>query len=481
MNSPPSIAHADLAFCVDLDGTLVRTDTLVELCLSMLRKAPWRIFFIPFWIMAGKACLKRKLSLFGTLQVENLPYRQDLLELLRAEASAGRRLILVSGADHSIARRVADHLDLFDDVLGSDGENNLVGAQKVLAIQTLLGPQGFIYAGNSRDDFPVWMSASGAIVVNAPRSYSTRLERQGKSVVRIFPSHARSLRPVLKSIRIYQWSKNSLIFVPLLLSHKIFNLALDLKGLLGFLAFSLAASSLYVVNDLLDIEADRKHPRKRKRPFAAGELSIPAGFALAAFLVCASAFLSLWLAWPARLLMAGYCVASLAYSLFLKRHLFIDVVLLASFFTLRLMFGGVATGIDISIWTLAFSMFLFLSLALMKRLTELRLVLTPDKPALAGRGYIAADLPLISSLSAASGLLAVLVLALYLQSAEVHSIYSHSYLLWLMCPLLLYWLGRFAILANRGYIHDDPVVFAFTDRASLVVGLLALGVMLCAI
>jgi 4-hydroxybenzoate polyprenyltransferase len=431
--------------------------------------------------MAGKAFLKRKLSLYGTLEVETLPYREDLLELLRAESSAGRRLILVSGADHSIARRVADHLNLFDDVLGSDGENNLVGTQKIRAIQALLGPQRFIYAGNSRDDFPVWMSASGAIVVNAPRSFPTKLERQGKSVVRIFPGRSRSWRPIVKSIRLHQWSKNALIFVPLLLSHKIFDLALDLKGLLGFLAFSLAASSLYVVNDLLDIQADRRHPRKRKRPFAAGELSIPAGFVLAAFLVCASAILSLWLSWPARLLIGGYCVTSLAYSLFLKRHLFIDVVLLASFFTLRLVFGGVATGIKISIWTLAFSMFLFLSLALMKRLTELRLVLSPEKPALAGRGYVAADLPLISSLSAASGLLSVLVLALYLQSSEVHTIYSRSYLLWLMCPLLLYWLGRFAILANRGYIHDDPVVFAFTDRASLVVGLLALGVMLCAI
>lgn len=274
--------------------------------------------------------------------------------------------------------------------------------------------------------------------------------------------------------------KNSLIFVPLLLSHKFLNLGLDLKGLLGFIAFSFAASSLYIVNDLLDIEADRKHPRKRKRSFASAELSIPMGFALAALLGGASLLLSLWLPWQAGLLLAGYCVGSLSYSLYLKRHLFVDVVLLASFFTLRLMYGGAATGIEISIWTLAFSMFLFLSLALMKRLTELRATLVSDSSSLARRGYRAEDLPLIASLSSASGLLAVLVLALYLQSAEVHALYSHSALLWLVCPLLLYWLGRFAILANRGYIHDDPIVFAFTDRASVVVGVLTLGVLLCA-
>jgi 4-hydroxybenzoate polyprenyltransferase len=476
-----SEAEIGLAFCVDLDGTLVRTDTLFELFLSVVRKAPWRLLLIPIWALRGKAFLKRRLSLSGALGVDSLPYRQDLVELLRSEARGGRRLVLASGADQTIARHIADHLNLFDDVLGSDGEKNLVGAAKACAIHTLLGSQRFIYAGNARDDFEVWMSAEGAILVNAPRSYQTTLERLGKNVLKVLPAQPRSWRPFLKSIRLHQWVKNLLIFVPLLLSHKIFNVALDLKGLLGFAAFSLAASSLYIVNDLLDIEADRKHPRKQKRSFASGELSIPTGFALAALLGGASILLSLLLPWQASLLLAGYCVAALAYSLYLKRHLFVDVVLLASFFTLRLMFGGAATGIQISIWTLAFSMFLFLSLALMKRLTELRIALSSDTSGIAGRGYLAVDLPLISALSSASGLLAVLVLALYLQSTGVHALYSHSSLLWLLCPLLLYWLGRFAILANRGYIHDDPVVFAFTDRASLIVGGLTLGVLLCAV
>jgi 4-hydroxybenzoate polyprenyltransferase/phosphoserine phosphatase len=474
-------AESGLAFCVDLDGTLVRTDTLMELLLSVLRAAPWRVVFIPFWILRGKAFLKRRVSLLGSLRVESLPYRQDLLELIRSELRDGRRLVLASGADHTIATRIANHLNLFDDVLASDGNKNLVGAAKANAIQSLLGSQRFVYAGNSRHDLDVWMRSEGAILVNAPSSYRSRLERRGKNVLRVLPAKGSSWRSYLSAIRLHHWVKNVLIFVPLLLSHKIINITIDLKGLLGFAAFSLAASSLYIVNDLLDIEADRKHPRKRNRTFASGELSIPSGFALILLLASASILLSYWLPWQARYLLAGYAVASLVYSLHLKRYLFVDVVLLASFFTLRVIVGGAATGIEISIWTLAFSMFLFLSLALLKRLMELRMSLAADSSSLARRGYLAEDVPLIASLSSSSGLLAVLVLALYLQSTEVHALYSHAPVLWLVCPLLLYWLGRLAILANRGTLHDDPLVFVITDRASWIVGFLTLGVLAFAV
>jgi len=296
-----------------------------------------------------------------------------------------------------------------------------------------------------------------------------------------FRGRTLSWRLFFRAIRPHQWAKNLLIFVPLFLSHKIFQLPLATRALLAFVAFSLAASSLYIINDLLDIEADRNHPRKKYRPLASGELSIPAGLTLAAVLGAAGIFVSVRLPWSAGLLLAGYCMASLAYSAYLKKHLFVDVVLLAAFFAVRLLFGGAATGIEISVWTLAFSMFLFLSLALMKRLTELRNAPEPSKSGLSRRGYLAEDLQPISALSCGSGLLSVMVLAFYIQSAEVHALYSHPLLLWLVCPLLLYWIGRFAILANRGYIHHDPIVFAFNDPASLLTGALTLAVVLCAI
>jgi 4-hydroxybenzoate polyprenyltransferase/phosphoserine phosphatase len=469
-------SNADGALCVDLDGTLVRTDTLLELALAFLRKAPWRVVFIPFWILRGKAFFKRKLSQSVLLSFDSLPYHPELLDFLRRESQGRRCLVLASGADQIIAQGVADHLGLFDHVLASDGETNLVGPAKTRAIRALLGTEAFVYAGNSRDDMDVWMNAGGAILVNAPRSCRAQLERRGKNVLQVLPAK-RSWTSLLKALRPHQWSKNSLIFVPLILAHKISDVAMVLQAVAGFFAFSFAASALYILNDLLDLPADRNHPRKKRRPFASGALSIPTGFVLMLGLMAASAFLCTQLPLQAVLLLTGYCFSSLAYSLYLKQLLFIDVVSLATFFTVRVVFGGAATGIQISIWTLAFSMFLFLSLALMKRLTELRLALHSDKSALQGRAYTAADLPLISSLSSASGFIAVLVLVLYLETPQVRGLYSHPSVLWLVCPLLIYWLGRFGILANRGYIHDDPLVFAFTDRASLAVGVLTLAVL----
>jgi 4-hydroxybenzoate polyprenyltransferase len=306
------------------------------------------------------------------------------------------------------------------------------------------------------------------------------LVRHGKNVLQVLPAK-RSWSALLKALRPHQWSKNSLVFIPLILAHKISDLSLVLQAVAAFFAFSFAASALYILNDLLDLEADRNHPRKKRRPFACGAVSIPTGFGLMFTMVAASAALCPRLPIEAVLLLAGYCCSSLAYSLYLKQLLFIDVVSLATFFTVRVVFGGAATGIQISIWTLAFSMFLFLSLALMKRLTELRMALHADKSGLQGRAYMAADLPLISSLCSASGFIAVLVLVLYLETPQVRALYSHPSVLWLMCPLLIYWLGRFGILANRGYIHDDPLVFAFTDRASLAVGVLTLAVLAFAV
>ena len=271
--------QSSCCLCVDLDGTLVRTDTLLELALRLLRIAPWRVVFIPLWILRGKAYFKRKLSQSVPLAFDSLPYHQEFLDYLRRESQGGRRLVLASGADLIIAQGVADHLGLFEHVLASDGETNLVGPRKTAAIRTLLGGQGFVYAGNSSDDMDIWMNSDGAILVNAPHSYRAQLERRGKNVLHVLPAK-RSWLSYLKALRPHQWSKNSLVFVPLVLAHKISDVSLVLQAVAGFFAFSFAASALYILNDLLDLEADRNHPRKKRRPFASGALSIPTGFVL---------------------------------------------------------------------------------------------------------------------------------------------------------------------------------------------------------
>lgn len=452
--------------CVDLDGTLIKTDLLWESLLALLKQSPLSIFKLPFWLFKGKARLKHEIARRVTLDVTTLPYQQDLVEFLSKERESGRELVLATASDVTFARAVADHLGFFDDrAYGSDGRVNLKGARKLALLVERYGVRRFAYAGNSTADLPVWAQADEAIVVNGSPGLVTRAQAM-TTVSRVFSEPVSWLKTLAKALRVHQWAKNVLVFIPVVASHQITDKRLLLQAGLAFLSFSFSASSVYILNDCLDLPSDRRHPRKKNRPFASGRLSIPSGMLLALGCLLAGVILAFLLPPIFLLVLAGYLALTTGYSFYLKQFVMLDVIVLAQLYTVRVYGGGAAAGVVPSHWLLTFSLFLFLSLALVKRFTELRLMSQVEGKGLHGRGYWVTDVEHISSIGSASGLLAVLVLALYISSREVLLLYSHSELLWLICPVMLYWISRIWMLAYRNQMDDDPVVFAVRDPKS---------------
>lgn len=464
---------------VDLDGTLALTDTLHESILALLRRNPLYLFALPFWLLRGKAHFKREIAHRARPQVATLPYHAPLLDWLR-EQRGQREIVLCTASDAAIARDVADHLAVFDDVLASDGVRNLSGERKAQALAERYGEGGFDYAGNARRDLAVWRRARAAVVVNARPSVARSAARIARVERSFVPARA-GVRTWLRALRAHQWAKNLLVFLPLLTAHLALEGETVGRALLAFVAFCLCASSVYLSNDLMDLDADRQHPRKRQRPFAAGELPLVAGFVLAPALLLGAFALALLLPGRFVLVLAVYYLLTVAYSLRLKRVEMLDVIVLAALYTARLLAGAAAIAVPASFWLLAFAMFLFLSLALIKRHTELATLRDLGRVTAAGRGYRTDDLPMLAVLGGASGYLAVLVLALYINSRESERLYRQPELLWLLCPLLLYWLNRAWLLTHRGRMPDDPVVFAVRDPVSLGVLLLAVAIILGAV
>lgn len=457
----------DVPLCVDLDGTLIRSDLLHESALMLVRRNPLYLFGFLAWLLRGRAHLKRQIALRARVDVAALPYDERVLEWLR-DRDQHRQRVLCTASDALLAERVAAQVGVFDAVIGSDGVRNLGGGGKRDALLERFGERGFDYAGNALPDLHVWRHARQAIAVNASPRVLRRL-RAEREVARVFPRARAGWRAWLAALRLHQWPKNALVLVALGAAHLAFDPTAVMRALVAFLAFSLCASGAYVLNDLLDLDADRQHPRKRLRPFAAGNLGLASGL-LAALLLTVAAF-ALARVLPLRftLVLLAYAVTTLTYSLVLKRVPMLDVLTLAGLYTVRIIGGAVAITVPVSSWLLAFSMFLFLSLAMVKRYAELHRVAATAERRAAGRGYAVGDLPLIQSLGTASGYLSVLVLAFYINSTKSAQLYRHHEVLWLLAPLLLYWISRVWLLARRGRMHDDPVVFALTDRVSLVV------------
>ncbi|MBV8063072.1 MAG: UbiA family prenyltransferase [Nevskia sp.] len=470
MNGDASVTMPPL--CVDLDGTLLRGDSLVEACLALLKQHPWQVLLLPLWLLRGRAVLKAEV--FGRVQLDaaSFPYNAAFLDWLRQQKAEGRRLVLCTGSDQSIATAVAAHLGLFEAAIGSDGVSNLSGSGKRERLTADYGAQGYDYAGNHRVDLKVWEQARRAVVVNGASGLA---ERAGAlaTVERVFEREAAGLRPWLRAMRPHQWAKNALLFVPILAAHAVSNLEALRNTLLGFTAFCLCASATYLLNDLLDLEADRAHPRKRLRPFASGVLHPGGGLVLSAALA-ATAFGLAWFTAPLLCaLLAFYAALSLSYSFRIKKMVMLDVIVLAALYTLRIIAGAVAAQVEASFWLLAFSMFLFLSLAMVKRCAELHALIADSRSQTKGRGYHAEDLSVLQQLGGASGYLSVLVLALYINSSASQQLYRHPQVLWLLCPLLLFWISRVWIITHRGGMHDDPVVFALRDRTSRWLGVVA--------
>lgn len=463
----------DVPLVVDLDGTLLSSDLLLETWLLYLRTNPEKLFTPFLWLTRGKAFLKDGLARETALDVSALPYNPEIVALLTAERARGRQVILATASHHALAERIAQHLGIFDGVIASDRTRNLSAQSKRDALVARFGAGGFDYAGNSRDDLPVWEAARQAILVNPEPGVEKRSRELG-NVSAIIDSKRTSVGDWARALRCHQWLKNLLIFVPLLAAHRVTEMDLLADGLLAFLAFGLCASTVYILNDLLDLGDDRHHPTKCHRPFAAGVLSIKAGVTLLPLLLATAFTVSLmWLPPAFSVVLALYFGLTTAYSLILKRQMLVDVIALASLYTLRIIAGAAVFGLQPTFWMLAFSMFIFLSLALVKRFSELRLARANGCTGLSrGRGYHPEDLEMIASLGAAAGYMSVLVLALYINDFNTAGLYHHPELIWPACLLLLFWISRVWMLAHRGEMHDDPVIFAITDRTSLFLGML---------
>ncbi|MGP0072058.1 MAG: UbiA family prenyltransferase [Bryobacteraceae bacterium] len=453
-----SLAEPPLA--VDLDGTLVRTDLLLESLLALLKRNALYVCVLPLWLVRGKAYFKQQIARRVSLDVTTLPYRQDLLDDLKAQRGQGRRIVLATACDVQIAGQVADHLKLFDAVFASDGIANLSGEAKRKRLVSEFGEKGFDYAGDHRNDRPVWASARKAIVVQDPRP---------------------GLVEYLKPLRPQHWLKNILIFVPLLAAQRFLEPALLEKAILAFISFGCLASSGYLLNDLFDLASDRHHPHKRLRPFAAGNL--PLSFAVTMFpvLIAVGCVIGLSVSPLFLAVLLTYLALTTTYSFFLRKIVLLDVIILAGLYTMRLMAGSAAVGIWPSHWLLAFSTFLFFSLALVKRYGELVVMRKPDGAKPTGRGYEQSDGELLAAMGVASGYLAVLVLALYINSDAAQTFYGRYQLIWFQCPLLFYWISHVWLIAHRGQMPDDPVVFSVSDRTSLILALLMLAVTLVAL
>jgi len=449
---------------VDLDGTLIRSDTLFEIFWGGLSES-WRA--LPAAIRGlrhGRAALKRALAGLAGIDAEHLPYNDVVLDYVREWRAGGGRAVLATAADQSVAERIAAHLGLFDEVYGSDGATNLKGPRKAEMLAQRFGESGYAYIGDSAADLPVWQGARKAVTIDGSPALQRRVAALGTESENLGsgtgPAYIAALRP-------HQWLKNILVFVPAVVGH-VSDPAILLQAVLAFAAFSLVSSSGYVLNDLMDLRADRAHPRKSQRPLAAGRVPIAHG----TFMVPLLLFAGLGLAALGGLALLGviasYFVLTTLYSLALKRIAVADICTLAGLYTMRIIAGGLATGLGLSVWLLAFSMFFFVSLAAIKRQAELVDLANRGVRRARRRGYHVDDLPLVSQVATASGYVSVMVLALYLNSPAVQTLYTTPWLLWGICLVVLYWITRIALITSRGQMDDDPIVFAVRDRVSLV-------------
>ena len=477
---PDASASTSSVLCVDLDGTLLEGDLLWESLLLLLKRRPLSLLRLPAWIMRGKAYTKRQIALRVVPDPATLNYHPQVLDSIRNARKQNRRVALVTASDALAVEPIRDYLGIFTDCLTSDGVTNLSGAKKCAVLLSHFGEFGFDYMGDSPRDLPVWKEAQTAILVEPSASLKRRAGHVAKSV-RVLESEKRSVAALWRAVRPHQWLKNVLVFVPVVVSHHIRDLGALEHAFLAFVEFSLCASAAYLLNDLLDLEADRQHPTKRNRPVASGRVSVPVALGAALVLLLLSFSLAGLTAHGAAIaLLFLYLVVTTAYSLSLKRVAILDVVTLSGLYTLRIFFGAVSIHVVVSAWLLAFSVFFFMSLAMAKRFSELVRSPQEESREVAGRGYRPGDRLIISSLGSASGYVSVLVMALYVNSQEVMVLYHRPQLLWLICPILLYWISRLWLIAYRGELGEDPVVYALKDRLSYMLGALTLLVIVVA-
>jgi len=478
-DSPNVDDDRQIALIVDLDGTLVLTDTLWESVLRICHTKPWLLFVFPIWLLqGGRARLKAEISKRISIDPSSLPYRTKLIEIITDAKNKGRETILATAANENIGQSISNHLGIFDHVIASNETQNLKSHQKLEVILKHLEDKPFDYVGDSKADIPIWTASRKAFSV----SNNNRIKKKINSLdnghnIDSLPKPG--VRIIAKTVRLHQWAKNILLFVPLILSQQLNNSELITALFLAFLSFGLCASSTYIWNDLLDLPNDRKHPSKKKRALASGAISIPVGIALSLGLLVTSFTLSItFLPSLFTVMLGGYIALTLSYSFYFKRKLMADVLMLGGLYTYRIIIGAVAISVVVSPWLLAFSIFFFLSLAFVKRYIDLLSTTEDTGEQIGGRGYFVRDLSTIQSMGTSASYLSVLVLALYINSPVVTTLYSKPEGLWLLCPLLLYWLSRIWFLASRNHMPEDPILFAIKDKISYLVGILSFVVLL---
>ncbi|MCP4745382.1 MAG: UbiA family prenyltransferase [Desulfobacteraceae bacterium] len=465
----------DLPLYVDLDGTLIKSDLFYEGLLLAIRKFPLTLLYFPFLLLRGKAFLKTKLANLVIPDPKLLPYNQNVLERLKSEHASGRILVLATASPRKWAEAVSNHLSLFDGLIATENGFNLKGRKKLDAIRSCKINGGkFSYIGDSRADMPIWKQAEQIYAVGQNQKNKQLLRHFGKETV-FFDSKQSLLPSAIKAFRPHHWIKNFLLFLPLIISHT-FNAGLWYLAILGFIAFSATASATYILNDLLDIEADRAHPNKKDRPFASGALPFKYGPILIAALIAVSIITTLFLPPMFWLCLTGYLFLTVMYSFCLKRKALVDILTLSSLYTARIIAGGCATGLTVSNWLLGVSIFTFTSIAFAKRGIELKNAAPKENNFLKGRGYMPNDLILIEQVGISSAFSAVIMLSLYINSDSVLQLYSRPKFLWSTCLIFIYWLSRFWLKVHRGELHHDPLIDAVKDPISLCCGILIFAI-----
>jgi 4-hydroxybenzoate polyprenyltransferase len=470
------MSNSSRVLCVDLDGTLVATDLLWESLVSTIRRKPAMLLNLPIWLLRGRAYLKQRLAEVSSVDFTTLPYRPEVIEFVNGERRNGRTVVLATAADQVLAAGVSKHLGMFSAVLASDGVTNLKGPVKAALLSDRFGRGNFDYIGDSTADIPCWESAATAISTGSGRGaravpHLRHLTADAK------PEHP--LAAMIAALRPHQWVKNALLVLPMLAGHR-FDVGTALAVAIAFVSMSFCASGGYVLNDLLDVAADRQHPRKRTRPFSSGRLSLSTGvWLILGTWIVGFGLAALLLPGAFAILSAVYLLTTIAYSLRLKREPILDVMTLSGLYVMRVIAGGVATGIFVSNWLLAFTLFISLSLAFLKRFIEVSA--REGNGEIPGRAYVSSDAGWLHSVGLSSAYLAVVVFALYANNPELTRLYTHPDRLMVICPPLLYWATRTWFKAHRRLLHDDPVVAIARDPWTYVVGAVAMGVVLNAI
>lgn len=467
-----------LPLAVDLDNTLVKTDTLLESLIYLIKHKPRRILQIPVWLLEGKAMFKQKIAEHVSLPLAILPYRPEVIDFLRQQKSTGRQIVLTTAADQKTAFTICQHLNIFDSYIASDATTNLKGKQKASALLSRFGKRGYDYLGDSWSDVPVWRNARHALLVTNSQELIRRVQKE-TPVIRVWRSRERSwLAAVLSGFRAHQWIKNILIFMPALAAHQLANFSVMYRASIAFIAFSLAASSIYLFNDLADLEDDRKHPQKSKRPLASGYLPIINAVFFAPVLLALSIITSLWLPSSFRYFLVSYVVLGIAYSILLKKIFLMDIVVLTVLYSLRVFAGSAAANVPLSSWFITFTAFLFTSGALAKRFVELKQLQNHNRARDSRRGYDINDLPILGTIGISSGYASVVVLSLYIASNEASVLYSEPKILWFVTLILFAWLSRSWLLAYLGRLYTDPITFIIKDPTSsaLIISMLLLTV-----